>query len=432
MYSPLPSFTAQRNGPSASHCIATLRAATLRAAIVWMASLSLCALSASGRALGQTPKSNEQDVTQQPGDDTNSRGLVRATYQDKKELRVVSGELVATDKNLGHLILDADGHLTAIPPNDLKRIEDVPGVLSPVTPKEIAAKVLQLMPARSKSIVTDHFVVCYNTSDVYARWNSSLYERLYKGFFRFWKEKGVELTPPRFPLVAVVFETKQDYVRYASNEFEGAENTIGYYHQSTNRLASYDLTGIEGMLQPGAPVLRDELINQILMQPQAERTVATIVHEACHQISFNCGLQVRLGDNPLWLSEGLATFFESPDGSNPNGWGGTGKVNKHNLVNLAKYLPVRPVDSLQRLLMEDHRLRSGETSASAYAEAWGLTYYLLKSKPKQFVTYLNNIREKPPGNQSDSKARIELFQKCFGDDLAKFDKDFIRFMQKVR
>ena len=30
-----------------------------------------------------------------------------------------------------------------------------------------------------------------------------------------------------------------------------------------------------------------------------ERTVATIIHEATHQLAFNSGLQVRFADNPL-------------------------------------------------------------------------------------------------------------------------------------
>jgi hypothetical protein len=384
-----------------------------------------------GQAVGQTSLPSEPP-SNPSNREVSASTLFRLTFEEDKELVEVSGELVATDPALGHLMLDADGQLTAISPADLKRIEEIPGHLKPTPAKELAAKILKRMPAGSKSIVTEHFVVCFNTSEFYARWNASLYERLYKGFFRFWKERGVELEQPRFPMVALVFETKQDYINYASNEFEGAENTIGYYHQSTNRLASYDLTGIEGMLPANAPILREELINQILSRPQAERTVATIVHEACHQISFNSGLQVRLGDNPLWLSEGLAIFFESPDSTSTNGWGGTGKVNRHNLANLSRYIPQRPPDSLQKLLMEDGRLRSGETSASAYAESWGLTYYLIKSKPKQFVNYLKAIRERPAGIQSGPRERIELFQQSFGDDLAKLDKDFIRFMQKVR
>jgi len=358
--------------------------------------------------------------------------LLKISFEEDKELRTVSGELVAIDPQMGFLVLDADGHLTVIAHSELKRLEELNGALAPTPAKDLAAKVLKLMPAGSKHLTTDHFVVCYNTSDTYARWNSDLYERLYKGFYRFWKEKGVELTNPRFPLVAVVFETKENYIEYASKEFQGAEHTIGYYHQSTNRLASYDLTGVEGLIQPKAQVLRSELLNQIASRPQAERTVATIVHEACHQIAFNSGLQVRLGDNPLWLSEGLATFFESPDLTNQNGWGGIGKINKHNYGNLSKYFLARPADSLEKLLLDDSRLRSGETMSAAYAEAWGLTYYLLKSKPKQFASYMKSIREKTPGQRSTPKERIELFRESFGEDLTKLDRDFVRFMLNAR
>ena len=182
--------------------------------------------------------------------------VLRVSYEEDKQLQTVTGELVAIDATMGQLILDADGELTVIAPNALKRVEELASPLIATPPKELAAKVLTLMPQGSRFIATEHFVVCYNTSDVYARWNSELYERLYKGFYRFWKEKGIELTPPRFPLVALVFESKADYIEYASKEFAGAQNTIGYYHQSTNRLASFDLTGIQGMMPPKAQVLR--------------------------------------------------------------------------------------------------------------------------------------------------------------------------------
>jgi len=77
-------------------------------------------------------------------------------------------------------------------------------------------------------------------------------------------------------------------------------------------------------------------------------------------------------------------------------------------------------------------LRSGETMSAAYAEAWGLTYYLLKSKPKQFASYMKSIREKVPGQRSTPKERIELFRESFGDDLTKLDRDFVRFMLHAR
>jgi hypothetical protein len=156
------------------------------------------------------------------------------------------------------------------------------------------------------------------------------------------------------------------------------------------------------------------------------------LHEACHQIAFNTGLQRRLGDYPLWLSEGIATFFESPDFSSATGWGGTGKVNWYNLGNLRKYARQRPQDSLMKLLVQDDLLRQGETSAAAYAESWGLTFYLIKRKPKQFVDYLKKLRSRPPGNPSDAKQRLDDFRASFGEDLEKIDKEFIRFIGTLR
>ncbi len=353
-----------------------------------------------------------------------------AAFEEDKQLRTLTGELVAVDPAMGQLILDADGMLAVIPPNNLKRLQELSTPLVPTPAKELATKVLKLMPPGSRSLVTDHFVVCYNTSDVYAHWNADLYEKLYKGFYRFWKEKGVELKPPRFPLVALIFESDKDYIQYASKEFAGAQNTIGYYHQSTNRLASYDLTGIQGMMPAKAQYTRTDLINHMISRPGAERTIATIVHEACHQISFNSGLQVRLGDNPRWLSEGLAMFFESPDLTSQNGWGGIGKLNKFNFQKLVANSPSRTSDSLELLLLDDKHI--AESMETGYPEAWGVTFYLLKNKPKDFVKYLDGIRAKPPGKLSGPKERIELFRDCFGDDIAKIDKDYIRFMQRQK
>ncbi|MFO0013328.1 MAG: DUF1570 domain-containing protein [Planctomycetota bacterium] len=347
------------------------------------------------------------------------------------------GELVAESPKYGLLILGADGQLTAIPPSAsdggnpelaIASIQEVEGPLPPCDAAELAERIKGLMPQGTKSIQTEHFVVCYNTTDVYARWNANLYERMYIGMRRFWKEKGIEVQEPRFPMVALIFGTRDEYLEYAKRDFRGAESTSGYYTQTTNRLATFDLTGIEGMLPPGAKVQREELITEIFSRPQAERQVATILHEASHQIAFNTGVQKRLGDYPLWVSEGMATFFESPDFSSSSGWGGTGKVNRFNLANLRRYAPQRPEDSLVKLLSDDKLLRQGETATAAYAESWGLTFFLIKRRPKQYVEYLKLLKDRPIGQPADPKQRLADFKQCFGEDLDKLNKEFIRFI----
>ena len=56
--------------------------------------------------------------------------------------------------------------------------------------------------------------------------------------------------------------------------------------------------------------------------------MATIVHEATHQIAFNSGLHVRFADNPLWLTEGMAMYFEGPDPDGGYDWKAIGELNR--------------------------------------------------------------------------------------------------------
>lgn len=359
-----------------------------------------------------------------PGEDTTTAKVVRITFETPKGTASKTGELVVERPGLGYLLLGSDGALVVVSPDQFESLEELhePLAISPAS--ELGEMVLGEMPVGSKFFTTEHYVVCYNTTETYARWNASLYEKRLTGFLKFWQSKGLKLQKPRFPLVAMIFATKEDYVAYAKQDFEGAEGTFGYYHQSKNRLASYDLTGVEGVLPAGVKVNRDALLTTILSRPEAERTVSTVIHEASHQMAFNCGLQTRLGDNPLWLSEGIATFFETP--------AGIGKLNAFNYSNLIQTLPTRGPDALATLLIEDSRLRNAETTTIAYAESWGLFHFLINSNPKAMVKYLNLVRKLPIGSPADSKERLALFQACFGEDLDKLDRDFLKHIRKIR
>jgi len=209
---------------------------------------------------------------------------------------------------------------------------------------------------------------------------------------------------------------------------EGVDATIGYYHLQSNRITMFDLTGVEGLIPSNAKVSKNVLLNEIMRQPGAERTVATIVHEAFHQLAYNTGLQVRLADNPFWVSEGLAVYFESPDFGSSQGWSTIGKVNQYNLREFSNYLRIRPGDSLITLLSDDQRFRNSATSSVAYAEAWALNYYLLRRRSKEYAEYLTYLAKKPPLGQNDPKSRIEEFKKFFGDDLQKFDQQFVNYI----
>lgn len=342
------------------------------------------------------------------------------------------GEVVVEDAEGNMLLLTPDGQLWTLLAEDVISKEETNEEMQPLTSEEIYAHFKSSMPDGVQIHKTKHYVMLHNTSPAYAAWVGELFERLYRGFYNYWKSQRLELEQPRFPLVAFVFSDKNSYMQFAEREVgESAKAMIGYYNLKTNRMITYDLTGINGMVPPGTRLANSRMINQILSQPQAERTVATIVHEAVHQIAYNSGLQVRLADNPRWLSEGMAMFFESPDFKSTRGWS-MGKVNYHNLRGFAQYLPSRGADSLTSLISDDKRLLSSESARTAYPESWALTYFLMKTKKSEYKDYLQELATKRPLETDKPRDRVDLFKKHFGDDLEQFDQDFIKYMRTVQ
>src|SRR5207253_9543744 len=79
--------------------------------------------------------------------------------------------------------------------------------------------------------------------------------------------------------------------------------------------------------------------------------IATVIHEATHQIAFNSGMHTRYADNPLWLAEGMAMYFETPDLSSKSGWKTAGAVNDLRLGQFQEFAAQRRArDSLATLI----------------------------------------------------------------------------------
>ena len=207
--------------------------------------------------------------------------------------------------------------------------------------------------------------------------------------------KDLKITEPEFPLVAIVFADRPSYLKHAQAELgDAAGSIIGYFSLRTNRMTMYDLSGASQWSNGRRGTTAQ--INQILARPEAERTIATVVHEATHQIAYNCGVHARFGDCPLWFCEGIAVFFETPDLSSSKGWRTIGAVNGMRLPQFYDYLGRRPDDSLATLVSKDDRFRDPDRALDAYAEAWALTYFLIRQRGKQYIDYVKKIGEKRP------------------------------------
>ncbi|KKK56184.1 hypothetical protein LCGC14_3067080, partial [marine sediment metagenome] len=275
--------------------------------------------------------------------------------RDGAELSV-DGRLLVKAQDGGLLMLARDGVLWAVTPDELlhHKADSIP--FEPLTQQEMSQRLLAALPEGFDVHPTAHYLICHDTSRAYAQWCGSLFERLYMAFTNYWRRKGFELSEPEFPLVAVIFADRASYTKFSQPELgDAAGSIVGYFSLRTNRMSMYDLTGVESAGRRPRRGNSSSQINQILSRPEAAQTVATIVHEATHQIAFNCGLHTRYSDCPVWFSEGIALYFETPDLSSSRGWRGIGVVNRSRLLQFGQFARQRPADSLRTLIADDKR-----------------------------------------------------------------------------
>ncbi|MGQ9505208.1 MAG: DUF1570 domain-containing protein [Thermogutta sp.] len=338
----------------------------------------------------------------------------------------VRGKILVRASDGGVLLLTPVGVLLPLGSSEVVEIGEDDTPFTVATQDEAAKYWIQRLPQDFDVYTTAHFVVLHNASRDYARWCGTLLERLYSGFTAYFSNKGLTIERPLFPLVIVVFATRQQYIEHCRAEVgDGIEKIKGHYNLETNLVTTYDLTGSNGTATAAQ-------IARYLTQPAVRQAITTLVHEATHQLANNTGVTWRWTDTPQWVSEGLAMFFETPDLRSARGWSTVGALNYDRLQHFRSYLSRRPSQSLANLIRDNSSFQNLETAPDAYAEAWALTYFLLQQKSRMFMAYLNRLREKPPLVYDNPETRIEDFRQAFGGSLEQLEQEFLRYVSRLR
>lgn len=355
-------------------------------------------LSGEQKVAPEKKKIEAVQVTIAGGRESAARTLQRETVRGRVILRAADGGLMLrTDM----------GTIRILQPEQIDEVESIGADTLILPSREVERRLLEDLGRGFKTHATANYVVAFDGNIIHAKRVAALLEQVHRGFFTFWKNQKVAVTPPASQMIVLVLRDRQSFDRYASEKIgEAANHLIGYYHVQTNRMITYDV-------------------------PNFERNVSTVIHEATHQLAYNCGLQDPLADNPLWMSEGLAMFFESPDRRNSRRWRGIGRVNEVNLDRFRRYFLRRGPESLLRLIGQDERLQNSGTALDAYGEAWALTYFLIRTRRDDYMAYLEKIRSMPPLAKRSTNERVEDFTDSFGD-LADVEREFITYMRTVR
>jgi len=343
------------------------------------------------------------------------------------ELRVggttstVDATIVVEAADGGMLLELDDQRYRLVPPGSVVARHPAPAQATAESPRAFGQRVLAELPAGFRVLTTRHYVVCFDTSRDYAQWCAALFERLHETFGNFWSKAGLEIVDPPRPLVVVIFADRAAYERHAAGDLgAAADRVVGYYNLMSNHVTTFDLTGTDGLAagaaRPGGAAA------DIMASPAAAGLVSTLVHEATHQMAFNSGMHRRLAPVPLWVSEGIATYFETPDLAADRGWRGIGAPNRSRLD---QFLAGYREGDVAAIIAADDRFRDANRPLDAYAAAWALTRHLAETKKAAYIEYLRGQAAKQPLAEESAADRTREFEAAFGGSVTELEKEVV-------
>jgi hypothetical protein len=339
------------------------------------------------------------------------------------EEKTVEGRLRIQAADGGLLVEDRQGGLWPITASQSPVTETIAPQYAPMAAEELTAALKSEFGEGFEVYATPHYLVCTNAGRGYGEWCGRLFERLHIGFQRFWKRRIPDLEAPTRPLVAIAFATQKEFQAFQLADAGGQVGAAqGYYSARTNRMVLFNQSGEAGL---GQVLDVTQIQRQALRSPAA---IATVIHEAVHQLSFNIGLQTRYADNPIWFSEGLAMYFETPDLEAKAGWRTIGKLNTARLDKYRSLTRERPLE-VRLLIATDDRFRDPTTAVDAYAEAWALHYYLVETQKEKYDNYLKSLGKKPPLRWDTPDQRVTDFEAAFGS-TAEVERALVKYMAR--
>ena len=273
--------------------------------------------------------------------------------------------------------------------------------------------------------LTSHYAIVYDCDPALAEQAATLLERAYAVFrARFANRGAFSFEDLRQPLIAVIFKSRREYLEATKEDLGSTLGwSAGLYAQTTNRFYMFDAS--EGSFDRKAEVTTSGKTRKASSLDTS--SIEVIVHEGTHQLAFNFGIHTRRAANPVWFVEGLATYFEASDTDSAEGWSRAGELNPGRLAHFQGIMNRLPKGFLDTLVTRDQLFQDSSTNGDAYAEAWALTYFLMRTKQTAYIRYVraNQAHGLTPFG---AKERLDDFKKAFGTTPAGLETEFRRYM----
>ncbi len=236
------------------------------------------------------------------------------------------------------------------------------------------------------------------------------FEDLNKSFETYFHKRGHHLEKARFPMVAVVLNTRAEYDRMLKAKDSSSEGWVGYYSPRSNRIITYDRT---------------------IEESESFFKTSTLIHEATHQTAYNRGIHNRFGGSSSWIVEGVACMFQAEGVYNS----GVHKRRKDR-INHSRLWGIQVAikdgsakHKLRDIVRSDQLFRSDVDLAYAYA--WGLTFYLAETQSRTYLNFLAEDAQRPNFSAYGEQVRLERFAEAFGSDFDNLESRMFKFLKQL-
>jgi hypothetical protein len=163
----------------------------------------------------------------------------------------------------------------------------------------------------------------------------------------------------------------------------------------------------------------------------AKQASYMVAHESLHQLLANAGVERRLSNWPMWISEGLPVYFcplrfsstlvrkgtsQLPERTIK--WGRPGMVNDLRMYELLR-MSGRSGEAIKNLV------QASSLDSEGYALAWGLVHHLANNHREAFLAYMKDVSRLRPLDKADLQLAGRpdpLFVKHFGDDFQALEQ----------
>lgn len=308
-----------------------------------------------------------------------------------------------------------------------------------------------------RRLVTPNFVIYSNADDAWTQRQAGRLERAEDEFTRFCHKLELNPLPLGQRLLCILFDDQTEYAAFA-RRYDGIEARwiAGYYAPKENYVVFFNeangasfadagrkvdeqrrqITEIKRELRDAqlkrqhdyADHLRSELrrfeqalaTNEQMIDDAARNASASkTIHEAVHLLAANMGVMSRYRRHPFWLTEGLATAFETQRPEQAFGPAHEQPIRREGfeaLLDSGEILPLAQFVSFESVPNEDQAIAS-----VMYQQSYALFQYLYRYQRDDLAAALR--RSGQPGPNTIN--HVADFERHFGG-IDAFERVWIR------